>query len=484
MENRRAIVAVCTANDARYPPNPPFNPPEYYPEYPFSTLLDKSNSVYPSVRDLLKKLTLDEQNFGTKKWNPFGCFINPGDTVIIKPNFVVDSQLLSEIEFQSAVTHGSVIRPIIDYTYIALNGNGKIIIADGPIDLTDFKDTIQKNGMLETVNFLKNEHSVQVEILDLRYERLKKLSSFTLGRFECSIWYNEKLPGDPLGYVTIDLKRESEFEEIAEKCNNIRSIQPIHNKSEPTFHHNKGKHEYSMAKTILNADVIINVPKLKTHKKTGNTINLKNTIGVIVPRHWMPHFMKHFDEFDESVGILPKTIKIFLSLFHINGVGCILVRNRQNIPLIESSGSNPKNDTLWRAILDVNKILFYADEYGRMQNTQQRKYFSIVDGIIGGEKNSPLSPSPIETKLIIGGIDPIAVDYIATEIMGFDYRKIKPILKSFDLKQYSFGVTNPDDISIIGEMPTIQFTPPKHWIDYIEKKTGKSLKKSQYSQSK
>jgi uncharacterized protein (DUF362 family) len=469
MTSKRTLVAISETKNAMYPQTNPYNPPEVYPEYPFGSTIDKENNVYSAVRDLFIKLALDQDNLGKPCWNPFGCFIKPGDKVVIKPNLVVDSHYLSEVNFISAVTHGSIIRPIIDYTYLALKGTGKIIVADGPIDLADFNDTTQKNGLFQTVNYLKTEFSVPVELLDLREERLKKISSFNLGKFELSVWIRDHLSGDPLDYVMVDLKGDSEFEEIADKCQYIRSTQLIHNKYEPTYHHRLGKHEYSMAKTILDSDVVINVPKLKAHKKTGNTINLKNTIGTIVPRHWMPHFRQNHDEYDNTVGMKQKIIKYLWSFFHINGIGCILIKNRLNSSEIEIGGSNPNNDTLWRAILDVNKILFYADKNGNMKNTQQRKYFSIVDGIIGGEKNSPLAPSPKETKLIIGGFDPVAVDYISTEIMGFDYIKIKTITNAFKLMKYPLGITNPSEITTIGEWSSGHFIPPTNWIGHIEK---------------
>lgn len=469
------LVAVHGVKSATYSQVPPYNPSEIFPEYPFDSPIDVDNQVYSAVRCILKKLGLDQDNFDKSCWNPFGCFINPGDTVVIKPNLVVDTCYLSQTEFQSAVTHGSIIRPIIDYVFIALNGKGKIIVADGPIDLTDFHDTTINNGLFQTVHYLRNDFSVPVELTDLREERLNKISSIIIGRFELSAWIREKLFGDPLGYVIVDLKEDSEFEGIADKCQYIRSTQLIRNQSEPINHHRHGMHEYSIAKTILDADVIINVPKLKAHKKTGNTINLKNTVGVIVPRCWMPHYMTDYDEYDDSIGIKHKIIKHLWSLFHIRSIGCILIKDLSNNPKFEIGGSNPKNDTLWRSILDINKILFYSDKKGIMRDTPQRKFFSIVDGIISGEKDAPLSPSPVETGLVIGGFDPIAVDYICTDIMGFDYRKIEVIIKSLELDKYPLGISDINEIITTGEWKSFHFTPPTNWIGFVEQQKPESL---------
>ena len=39
--------------------------------------------------------------------------------------------------------------------------------------------------------------------------------------------------------------------------------------------HTLGRHRYLVAKEIIEADVVINLPKLKTHKKAGVTCALK-----------------------------------------------------------------------------------------------------------------------------------------------------------------------------------------------------------------
>ena len=57
------------------------------------------------------------------------------------------------------------------------------------------------------------------------------------------------------------------------------------------------------------------------------------------------------------------------------------------------SGNWHGNDTIWRTIVDLNKILFFSKKDGFLSNEIQRKYFAIVDGIIGGEGNGPHFPN-------------------------------------------------------------------------------------------
>lgn len=53
--------------------------------------------------------------------------------------------------------------------------------------------------------------------------------------------------------------------------------------------HHVGVHQYLLAKAVLEADVVINLPKLKTHKKAGVTCALKNLIGIHGNKEYSPH---------------------------------------------------------------------------------------------------------------------------------------------------------------------------------------------------
>ena len=48
------------------------------------------------------------------------------------------------------------------------------------------------------------------------------------------------------------------------------------------------------------------------------------------------------------------------------------------------SGNWHGNDTTWRMVLDLNRALRYGDGVGVLHDEPQRRYFSVVDGIIAG----------------------------------------------------------------------------------------------------
>ena len=54
-------------------------------------------------------------------------------------------------------------------------------------------------------------------------------------------------------------------------------------------HHNADKHEYFINSDVLNADVVINMPKPKTHRKAGVTISMKNLVGINCRKEYLPH---------------------------------------------------------------------------------------------------------------------------------------------------------------------------------------------------
>ena len=133
------------------------------------------------------------------------------------------------------------------------------------------------------------------------------------------------------------------------------------------------------------------------------------------------------------------------------------------------------NDTIWRSIVDVNNILFFADKNGRMHSKQQRKYITIIDGIIGMQKEGPLEGIPMSSGLLVGGSHPTAVDAVASQLMGFDYHKITAIRKAFADEKYVLTPFSYDDIRINSPILLHQvnctFQPSKRWIGHIERES-------------
>ena len=82
-------IGIYRQERPSYSEKKPYFPPAIFEEYPFNDRsTDKNNYAYSSLRNLLKLLELDSENFGKKSWNPFGSFIKPGDNGIREKNQV------------------------------------------------------------------------------------------------------------------------------------------------------------------------------------------------------------------------------------------------------------------------------------------------------------------------------------------------------------------------------------------------------------
>jgi len=66
-------------------------------------------------------------------------------------------------------------------------------------------------------------------------------------------------------------------------------------------------------------------------------------------------------------------------------------------------------------------------------------------------------------------ISNVAVDYVATKIMGFDYKKIKTMKNALEMKKYPFGINDASMINIVGdELDDLHFSPAYNWRGNIE----------------
>jgi uncharacterized protein (DUF362 family) len=480
------LVAVAS-DEPSYPDpksNPAFHPSERYPETPFEGISDQPNPSYRAVRNLLRQMKLDLDNYGTPQWNPLGEIVKPGDRVVIKPNFVRHYHRLGQ-PLECVITHASVLRPIMDYVYIALKGEGEIVVADSPQGDANFEKLIDGNGARSLFKFYGeySTPSLLIELRDLRKE-------WTVYRHGGIVWERVRLQGDPHGYAQIALDRDSEYVDVANK--NYYGADYDRDRTK-TFH-NETSNSYNVAGTILRADVFICVPKLKVHRKVGVTLNIKNLIGINGEKNFLPHFVvgspeQGGDEFSNDTfnNKIDRKLKDFLLWKHHSwgkyayvgwhALDKFILRKfqaEQNFVKGDWWG----NDTTWRSAVDLNKIILYADSEGRMQSTPQRRYLSIIDGLVGGEGEGPLTPDPVYSGVMIGGFNPLTVDIFASTLIGVDWKKVKMLVGGHALRKYPLAPPNADEYHVSSEierdwsMPMFHFALPAGWTGHIELANG------------
>jgi len=415
-----------------------------------------------------------------------GALVCPGARVVIKPNLIREGHLHRPEEWQQVVTHASVIGAVLDAVVSALKGRGTVIIADGPQTDSDFEVIAERTGLRELVRRYRHA-GVQVELLDLRRERWIQEGEVTKQRLE--------LPGDPAGYTDIDLASESEFADYALSG---RFYGADYDVEKTRSYHSNGHHHYVLCRTVMDADVVINIPKMKTHKKTGVTLSLKNLVGINGYRNCLPHFTvgtprQGGDEFPGSSrrdGIQSRAISAFKSaLTRAGGSGgarARLVKRAGRVVFgdtshVVRSGNWYGNDTAWRMVLDLNKALFGFDGSGWPREKPVR-YLTVVDGIIGGDGDGPLAPDAVPSGVIVAGLNPVAVDTVCSTLMGFDYRQIPVVARAWHSTGIPLVDFGPGDIECVSNdpqwsgsledlerAPHLGFRPHFGWAGHIER---------------
>jgi len=278
IEMEKDTICIIKSNVCEYPDSDLlFRPSICYPEYLYKNDLSLvRNSVYDSVRQGFRLYGMDSENYGTKNWNPLGEIISPGQCVLIKPNMVMHVNV-GGYGTDCLYTHPSVVAAVIDYVIIALKRYGKIIIGDAPVQECDFNQLLNTSGYKELYSYYLKK-GVDLKILDFR---------------NIKTYMN-----DNIHYLQNDINRESgifvslgKFSLFSEKSEKQLKKLRITN-YDPNIlqkYHNKHNHTYKIASEALMADVIINVPKPKTHRKAGITGALKNMVGITASKECLPH---------------------------------------------------------------------------------------------------------------------------------------------------------------------------------------------------
>jgi uncharacterized protein (DUF362 family) len=441
----------------------PFHPSERYPEYA-GELSASPNPVYGMVRRVLADLGLDRARFGTPEWNPIGDLVQPGARIVLKPNWVLHHNLGSG-GTDCLVTHASVLRAVLDYAFLAKPHS--VVVGDAPIQGCDF-DALLKLGARAVVDY-EAKRGVPVHLADFR-----RTTQTVEGK--AFIVREELRPMDQ--YVIVDLGVKSMIEPISADASRFRVTQ--YDPRKMFEHQRPGVHQYLIAKDVLDADLVINLPKLKTHKKAGMTAALKNLVGINGNKDYLPHHRKGAaasggDNY-EKWSLLKFCAEQVLDFAnrHLDRprlygacnrlVYYLLVANMKIGGDGEVEGSWSGNDTVWRMCLDLNRVLLYSNRKGRLCEAPQRAVLSLADGIVAGEGEGPLKSDPRTMGVILGAYNPAAADWVSALLMGFPPERIPIVSNAFVLEGYPLAAFAPDSIRCtVNGVPASQAELLERW---------------------
>lgn len=484
-------VTLVTGIDARYPP-PPFHPEEFYPELGslgFCTTTAGPNKVYAAIRTCLYQMGLDRDRFGTPAWNPLSELVANGRRVVIKPNMVRHFNETIGESLDVVVTHWSVVRPLVDYAWLAVGRTGQVVIAEAAQHDCEL-DVLKRHFKVEELLQYYNDNNYPLRFVDARNE-------FVVAR-DGVLLKTIRLAGDPEGSILVNLAGASEFNENGLQPELLRGSD--NDDAETAHHHSGGRHNYLISKTILSADLLINVPKVKTHYKIGLTAAMKNLVGINADKNYLPHWRIGFvesggDQFQSRnlrSRVRLAVFKMLRPLLRRGGVFNWLafigakVLHLFNLRNNFGGGTWHGNDTIWRTTLDLNKALFYADFDGVVGERpfSDRAYLTIADAIVAGQGRGPMGPNARPLGVVVGAANPVACDAVLARCVGFDWRRVRFLEKAFRIRRLPLiELPTPDSILVrwcdvasptAEEKPLAQvtenwkFEAPPGWKGFIE----------------
>jgi uncharacterized protein (DUF362 family) len=196
--------------------------------------------------------------------------------------------------------------------------------------------------------------------------------------------------GFDAGAIFDALKVRSLFEEAGARVVNLDQDQAV----EIKIPQGKVLKKLKVCRTAYESDVIISVPKMKTHFQTGVTLSLKNMKGTVP---------------DESKRII----------------------HRIGIPVTKREEYG-----LDQAIVDLNTVIS-AD-------------LAVIDASVSLEGFVPgprLVGNPVRMDTIIAGFDPVAVDAVGCRVIGLNPLEVRHIRLAHERK---LGRMLPKEVEVVG----------------------------------
>ena len=339
------------------------------------------------------------------------------------------------------ITSSRLIEAVIDACLEKYPDLESLIIGDVPLQSCDFDLMCRQSGIEDLKIKYARMTDSPVRFLDLRRESFTQTGGY--------LKRDERTSGDPSGYAEIILDERSLLDAVSHRAETFRvsDYDPEETKSV----HRKGSHRYLIARSVLEADLVINLPKMKTHQKSAVTGALKNLVGINGSKAYLVHHQlgkpsQGGDEFPEDAPLAivwqvrlrellqKRSPLIFLAakpvweiIKKLRGIETTATKeNLEKGGVYVGAGSWYGNDSIWRMVYDLNLILLYGKaDGGVLADEPQRSVVSIMDGLIAGEGNGPLQPLPVQANVLLSSRNPFLIDFAMAKMMGFDWRKIR-----------------------------------------------------------
>lgn len=386
---------------------------------------------------------------------PFGRIIPPGARVLVKPNLVLH-QNEGPWGMDPLVTHPSLIRAVVEGLLPA--DPSQVLVGDAPLQGCNFDHLLSVTGLAGWADQMRQSDRRFKGIRDFR----RTTCVFVNGVRQAA----ENLQSEDQ-FILFDLGQKSLLEPITNGEDPFRVT--CYDPRLLARTHAPGRHQYLVAREVIEADVIVNLPKLKTHKKAGITCALKNLIGINGNKEYLPHHrvggsgsggdcypdsnpFKRALEFTSDRQNMTSSQAVAKIWHGISKPFTRALRITGDELGIEGSWSG--NDTIWRTCLDLNRILLYGRTDGTLGDVPQRKVIHIVDAVMAGQGDGPLAPRPLPLKLILAGQNAAAVDWVGAYLLGYDPNRISIVRQAFGNFPWPVTSFTSDRVMLLGDLGT------------------------------
>ena len=383
---------------------------------------------------------------------PFGQLIQPGTRVLIKPNFVLHHNQGSG-GMQPMITHPSVVKAVVE---AALKADpAEVVVGDAPIQTCIFPTLLQEGELGSWAENLSKADPRFRGVKDLRRTTAKYINGVRVAE-------ENILPEDE--FVLFDLGSDSLLEPITDDNAEFRVT--CYDPRLMAKTHGRGRHRYLVAKEVMKADLVINLPKLKTHKKAGITCALKNLIGINGNKEYLPHHrlgganlggdcypgdsrvkrMLEYAADQQNLSDSGRAGRVWGGVAtQLNRVLHLMGDN------LGIEGSWSGNDTIWRTGLDLNRIILYGELDGSMAQSSRRRVIHLVDAIVAGQGDGPLAPQPLPLGLLFAGNNAASVDWFGARLLGYNPQLVPIVREAFGRFRWPISASTPGEAMVSGD---------------------------------
>ncbi|MFN7653055.1 MAG: DUF362 domain-containing protein [Cyclobacteriaceae bacterium] len=373
-------------------------------------LYDDSNFLKNELRKIIEGRLTKENVFGKK--------------IFLKPNWVNhDRQQTDTICLR---THNNFLLAFVEV--VCELTPCSIVIGDAPIQGCNWQK-MMSDHLIQAVQQLAHKFQIPIAIKDLRRV------VFRTGE---NVLESDRRSVDD--FVIFDLGAKSYLEPITiEGVNNFRVTH--YNPDRFLESHKKGMHKYCITKELFEADIVISLPKAKTHEKSGITGALKNIVGLNGDKDFLPHHriggtkvggdsypgrnpLRYLSELCYDMANRNKGKRIYYFWVRL---ATLIWRSTFPDSMTRFGAGWHGNDTTWRMVMDLNLIARYGNKDGSLSKAPVRELFSLCDGIIGGQGDGPLKPDPLNLGVIAFTNQSAYCDTCLAILMGMEIDRL-PLL--------------------------------------------------------